>query len=256
MCGGLACRRVASRIWENPGGIPGFSSHPVDGFHELDQVGLGDSPPAFDGPVEGAADEFAARFGWEVMHVHCFDERGVLVGSYGLVCRVVSLFGVASVVVLVGEDAEDGGEAVAASVGDGAADLLRVSGHEEGVFADGLLFVFVEDDCFDGADDLPSVSGPVEGDLLGECDAVFFEDGFDVLEEGGEVEVLVGAAAGVGGFVCGEVRDFVEDLHEFLAEVVVFHFGFLCVAWWWSVLADEVGFGLWAVVVLLVHEGS
>lgn len=162
------------------------------------------------------------------MHVHCFDERGVLVRAYRPVGGVVLLFGVAAVVVLVWEDAENGGEAVTAGVGDGAADLLRVAGHEEWVFADRLLFVFVEDDGFDGAEGLSSVSCAVEGDLLGECDVVLLEDGFDVLEEGGEVEVLVGAAAGVGGFVGGEVRDFVEHLHEFLVEVVVFHLGFLC----------------------------
>lgn len=198
-------------------------SHPVDGVHEFRHVGLGDSSPAFDGPVEGAADEFAAGFGRDGVCVHLFDECRVLVGSDWLVGGFVLLAGVVSVVVLVGEDAEDGGEAVAACVGDGASDLLRVSGDEERVFADCRLVGVVEDDGFDGAEGLASVSGVVEGYFLGECESVFFEDWFDVLEECGEVEVFVGAVSGVGGFVGAEVRDFVEDFGEFLVEVVVFH---------------------------------
>ena len=188
-----------------------------------------DSSPSFDLAVQSAADEFAACFAGDGVRVHRFDEGSVLVRSYRPVGGVEFLFGVAAVVVFVREDAEYGGETVAAGVGDGAADLLRVSGDEERVFADRLLFVFVEDDGFDGAEGLPSVSRTVERDPLGECNAVLFEDGLDVLEEGSEVEVLVGSASGVGCLVGGEVRDFVKHLHEFLAEVVVFHLWFLCV---------------------------
>ena len=187
-----------------------------------------DSSPAFDLAVQSAADEFSSCFRRELVCIHRLDERGVLVRSYRPVGVVVLLLGVASVVVLVREDAKYGGETVAAGVGDGAAYLLWVSGHEEGVFADHLLFVFVEDDGFDGAEGLSSVSRAVEGDSLGECDVVLLEDGLDVLEEGCEVEVLVGPAAGVGCLVRAEVRDFVEHLHEFLVEVVVFHWMFLC----------------------------
>lgn len=85
--------------------MPGLLSHPADGIHERGQVGLGDPPPAFDGPVEGAADEFAARFGGEVVRVHRFDEGGVLVRSDRPVGRVEFLFHIASVVVFVWEDA-------------------------------------------------------------------------------------------------------------------------------------------------------
>lgn len=156
--------------------------HLVDGVHEFRHVGLGDSSPAFDGPVEGTADEFATCFAGDGVCVHRLGERGVLVGSDWFVCGLVLLSGVVSVVVLVGEDAEDGGEAVSAGVGDGAADLLRVAGHKERVFADCHLVGVIEDDGFDGAEDLASVSGAVEGDFLGECEFVFCEYGFDGFE--------------------------------------------------------------------------
>lgn len=205
---------------------------------------MGDSSPAFDGPAERAADEFAACFAGDGVRVHRFDECRVLVCSDWLVDGFVLLSGVASVVVLVGEDAEDGGEAVSAGVGDGAADLLRVACYEEGVFADCHPVGVVEDDGFDCAEDLASVSGAVEGYFLSECESVFFEDWFDVFEEGGEVEVFVGAASGVGGFVGAEVRDLVEDFGEFPVEVVVFHLWLLlwcCL----SVFVDRVDDGHW-----------
>lgn len=197
--------------------------HLVDGVQELGQVGLGDSSPAFDGPVECAADEFAAGFAGDSVGVHRFDECRVLVGSDWFVGGLVLLSGVASVIILVGEDAEDGGETVASCVGDGAADLLRVAGYEKGVFTDCHLVGVVEDDGLDCAEGLASVSGAVEGHFLGEREPVFCEDRFDVLEERGEVEVLVCTASVVGGFVGAEVRDFVEDFGEFPVEAVVFH---------------------------------
>lgn len=159
-----------------------FLSHPVDGVHEFCQVGLGDAFPASDRPVECAADEFASGFCRDGVCVHGFDEHGVLVGSDRLVGGLVPLSGVCSVVVLVREDAEDGGETVAACVGDGAADLLGVAGYEERVFADRHLIGVVENDGFDGAEDLSSVSSGRVGDFLGECESVFCEDGFDGLE--------------------------------------------------------------------------
>lgn len=44
--------------------------HFVDGVDELCHVGFGDASPAFDRPVEYAANEFPSGFGRDVVFVH------------------------------------------------------------------------------------------------------------------------------------------------------------------------------------------
>ena len=157
------------------------------------------------------------------MRIHSLDQTGVLFGADRTVCGLVTLLGIRSVVVLVGEDAQHCVETIAAGVGDRATDLLGVAGHEERIGADHHLVCIIENDGFHCSDGLSRFSRVVERDALAECQTVLLENRFDGFEYRGEVEILVSPVACLCGFVGDEVGDFVENLHELVAEIVGCH---------------------------------